>query len=258
MRVYVCIHDVTPALAHSVERAFTLCHSLGLKPALLVVPNWHGAWPLDQHPRFVDWLRKCVLGGSDVLLHGYRHDEAGLERTLRHRAQAWGRTDSEGEFLTLDRAAARQRIGAGLDMLRKLGLAPLGFVPPAWLAQEGTLAAAAESGLDLYEDGNSMRLLPQRRSLPSPVFRWSARTPLRAFGSALVAEARWLTQRRAPRLRVAIHPPDVLQPRTAYSVATTLLRLCDSGANGRYRDLVPPRGQALSPDLGAYALEASR
>ncbi len=251
MSLYVSIHDVTPALAHGVVRAWNLCRIGGLRPALLVVPNWHGRWPLDAHPCFVRWLQECAAGGADLLLHGFRHDEEGLPRGLSHELRALGRTAREGEFLTLDFAAARARIEDGLALLRSEGLDPIGFVAPAWLAREATVRAAASLGLALYEDTRGVHLLGQGRVLPSPVIRWSARTPLRAALSALVADARWLTQRRVAQLRIAIHPPDVENPETLASVERTLVRFRAGRPVGRYRDLLPPSKVGEPPRAGA-------
>src|SRR3982750_2533581 len=111
----VSIHDVTPALDSGVSRLWDLCTAHGVVPALFVVPNWHGAWPLEQHPGFVAWLRSRVAEGAEVVLHGERHDEVGLPRSRRQTWRAWGKTDREGEFLTLDASGASLRLQRGLD-----------------------------------------------------------------------------------------------------------------------------------------------
>src|SRR5215212_2375995 len=118
----VSIHDVSPARAPAIRNLWNLCRARGITPALLVVPNWHGAWPLDQYPEFVDWVRERVLDGAEIALHGERHDEVGLPRTTREQWLAWGRTAGEGEFLTLDASAARERLARGLALLQRLGL----------------------------------------------------------------------------------------------------------------------------------------
>jgi predicted deacetylase len=233
----VSIHDVTPAHAEAGARLWSLCAERGVRPALLVVPNWHGEWRLDQHPDFVEWLRARAAEGAEIALHGERHDEVGLPRRFADQLRAWGKTHREGEFLTLDAAAARERLMRGLTLLRRLGLDPIGFVPPAWLARETTYEAAAAAGLAFSEDDHSIRLLSGSRWLRSPVVRWSSRTQARAWGSVRVARARSLFQHRARYPRIALHPGDLDHPDTARSVADTLDRWLSRHSPGRYADL---------------------
>src|SRR5690348_3472918 len=47
-RVLVAVHDVTPAHAGRLDVLYRLLEEFGIRQyALLVVPDWHGAWPLD-------------------------------------------------------------------------------------------------------------------------------------------------------------------------------------------------------------------
>jgi uncharacterized protein len=233
----VSIHDVTPALAGNVLRLSELCADHGVTPALLIVPNWHGRWPLEDHPGFLAWIRERVGEGAEVVLHGERHDEEGLSRTLRDNWRAWGKTAREGEFLTLDAAAAGERVQRGVCRLRTLGLEPTGFVPPAWLAGEATSRAAAAAGLSFIEDARSIHLLTERRRVESPVIRWSARTPIRAWGSVLVAAGRWRIQGGSEWPRIALHPGDLDHPATAASIGRALRQWLQRHRPGRYADL---------------------
>jgi predicted deacetylase len=220
----VSIHDVTPALADGVARLWAICAARGVRPALLVVPDWHGRWPLEAHPAYVTWLRARAADGAEIVLHGERHDEVGLPRSLGDTLRAWGRTAREGEFLTLDEPAARERIARGRARLQALGLEPVGFVPPAWLAREAGHRAVGGTGLGFSEDERAILLFPSGRWLPSPVVRWSARTGVRAWGSVAVARARWTLQGRAPLPRIAFHPQDLGHPATAAALGPTLDR----------------------------------
>jgi predicted deacetylase len=220
----VSIHDVTPALAVGVERLWALCAARDVRPALLVVPDWHGEWPLERHPEFVAWLRARAAEGAEIVLHGERHDEVGLPRGLADELRAWGRTAGEGEFLTLDEPAARERITRGRGRLRALGLEPIGFVPPAWLARDAGHRAAGGSGLGFSEDDRAIHLFPSGRRLRAPVVRWSARGSVRAWGSVAVARARWTLQGGAPLARVALHPQDLSHPATAAAIGPALDR----------------------------------
>jgi uncharacterized protein len=233
----VSIHDVSPAQRVGVGRLWQICAQRGITPALLVVPNWHGEWPLEAHPHFVDWVRECAAGGSEIVLHGERHDEVGLPRALGDRLRAWGRTAGEAEFLTLDRRGAGDRVTRGLERLRTLGLEPTGFVPPAWLAREAAHEAAAAAGLRFTEDERSVRLLPSGPRIRSPVLRWSARTSTRAWGSVAVARARSLVQRRARVARIALHPGDLDHSATARSRIHALDHWRKWHRAVRYRDL---------------------
>ena len=176
MSLVVSIHDVTPGHAPEIARLWGICADRGVIPALLVVPNWHGCWPLYRHPEFVRWLLDRAAEGAEIVLHGERHDEVGLPRGLGDAFRALGRTAAEGEFLTLDEAGAKERIERGLRVLRDLGLQPIGFVPPAWLAREGCDRAVRDSGLRFTEDQRAVRVFPSGRRLASPVVRWSSRS----------------------------------------------------------------------------------
>jgi len=90
----VSIHDVTPALGSGVLRLWDLCSREGITPALFVVPEWHGAWPLEHHPGFVAWLRDRAAEGAELVLHGERHDEVGSTRSLED-LRAWN-VDAKG------------------------------------------------------------------------------------------------------------------------------------------------------------------
>ncbi len=204
MSLLVSIHDVTPALEAGVLRLWEMCAARGLRPALLVVPDWHGECPLERHPGFARWLRERAGEGAEIVLHGERH--------------------SRGEFRALDRAAARERIERGVRSLRAVGLEPAGFVPPEWLARQDGHAAVRDAGLGFSEDQRSIRLFPPGRRVPSPAVRWSARTAARAWGSVAVARGRWLVQRRARYPRVAFHPQDYADRCTTRDLPVTLDR----------------------------------
>jgi predicted deacetylase len=220
----VSIHDVTPALAPRVEALWALCRTRGVTPALLVVPNWHGQWPLAEHPEFVRWVRARADDGAEIFLHGERHDEVGSPRSVGDSWRAFNKTAREGEFLTLEGPAARERIDRGLALFARLGLWPVGFVPPAWLARDSCYDAVADAGLHFAENDAAIAVLSRRTWVRSPVVRWSGRTPFRARASAVVAEGRWRTQRRAPVVRIAFHPSDLDHPASARSATVSLER----------------------------------
>lgn len=224
MSVLLSIHDVTPAWREQVAVLWQLCRERGAVPALLVVPDWHGKWPLRESPQYVQWITECAAAGAEIFLHGERHDEVGLKRSWRDSQRAFGRTNREGEFLTLDHDAAFERIGRGLALFDALGLSPIGFVPPAWLCRDGTHTACAAHGLAILEDDAAVYITRTGTTLDSPVLRWSGRTDFRARGSALQAAWRWRTQQDAPNFRIALHPMDLEHAITRQSVVDELDR----------------------------------
>ena len=234
----VSIHDVSPAQAAAVRQLWALCVSCRVTPALLVVPNWHGQWPLEEHPEFVDWVRARAHEGAEIALHGERHDEIGLPRQPKDSWRAWGKTNGEAEFLTLNAGAAHERVTRSLERLRQLCIEPTGFVPPAWLAQEATYRVAAEAGLSFSEDDKTVRLLSLNRQVPSPAVRWSGRSPARAWASIAVAQTRWLLQRTSSFPRLAFHPGDLDHSAISASLEPTLRRWLGRHSAGRYADLI--------------------
>ena len=236
-RVLVTIHDVAPPLLLKVQRLWETCARRRVTPGLLVVPDWHGAWPIENDARCVEWVRARAAEGAEVFLHGERHDEVGSPRSLADALRALGRTNREGEFLTLDLAAARARIDRGLARLRALGLSPLGFVPPAWLARPDTHRAARDAGLAVSEDDATIYLFRFGRSIASPVVRWSSRGAARAYGSLLQAQLRWMLQRGNAVVRIALHPADLDHPATAASVERTLDRWVGAFGSASYASL---------------------
>jgi len=221
------VHDVTPAHAQRLAVLYDLLDELAVtRYALLVVPDWHGGWPLQQFDEFVAGLQARVRAGAEIVLHGLRHDEAGQPRTLAHWARTYGRTDREGEFASLEPSAARSRIDRGLEVLRAARLEPIGFVPPAWLGGRELARVVREAGLGFTEDTRAIAALgPGRpiRRIRAPATCWSTRPPRwRAAGSVVVAALRLRLERHRPLVRVALHPSDVASPAVLASCRRTL------------------------------------
>ncbi len=205
-----------------IEILWQLCESRGVVPGLLVVPDWHGESAMESDPAFGAWLRARAAAGAEVFLHGERHDEVGLPRTLNDEFRAFGKTNKEGEFLTLDYDAARLRIDRGIARLRAMGLEPVGFVPPAWLAKRATYDAVRDAGLSVSEDDGAVYVHAAGKRIGSPVIRWSGRGTFRAYGSVFFERTRWWVQRGAPVMRIALHPGDLAHPATAASIERAL------------------------------------
>jgi predicted deacetylase len=239
MRLLVSIHDVTPALRGECEQLWAMARAQGVTPALLVVPNWHGTSPLERDHAFIDWLQARVADGAEIFLHGERHDEVGLPRSLGDAWRALGRTNREGEFLTLDRDRALERMTRGLALLQRLDLPPIGFIPPAWLSRQGCWEAARALDLRVGEDHRHVILVREAIWRPTPNLCWSGRTPMRAIISRQVVARQAAALKPGDTARVVFHPADLRHPATTAGTRDVLAALLARQARPmRYADLV--------------------
>jgi len=238
-RFLVAVHDVTPAHQASLERIYRLLQELDLtRYALLVVPDWHGQWPLDRHAAFVDDLLRRQAAGAEIFLHGYRHDEAGFRRTWMHRVRVAGRTAASAEFYIAPPDEAARRLDRGLGLFARLGLNPVGFIPPAWLHGPGLADLLRQRDLDLTEGFWTIANLVSGRRVFAPALSWSTARPWRWHLTAGIARARGLVEAPRGLVRVAIHPPDVEMPVVTRSLTQALTHLTGTRATITYRQVV--------------------
>ncbi len=236
----VAIHDVTPAHADSLRRIYALLDQLGItRYALLVVPDWHGAWPLERHAPFVGDLLRRQAAGAEVFLHGYRHDEAGLRRSWVQHLRVAGRTAAEAEFRIAPPEEAERRLDRGLELFRRLGLKPVGFIPPAWLHGPRGLAQLRQRGLHYTEGFWLITNVKNAVQRFAPALSWSSARLWRSQVTAGIVDARGLMPWAQPVVRVVIHPPDIEIPVLRASVSTTLHRLAATRPTTTYRDVLP-------------------
>lgn len=220
MPVHVSIHDVSPAFAPEVEAALALCAAFRARPALLVVPDYHGRALLKDAPEFAARLRELQSRGHEIFLHGYYHRagmaeaHAGGARPSRARRFFAQRVVSAGEAELADvgeREAAR-RLDEGERVLGDAGLRVDGFVPPAWSMAPWIMPLLAERGYRYTEDHLHVYDPVAHRAVPSLVLNFASRTPARMWSS--IAWCRVALPARALfPARVAIHPSDLRVPR---------------------------------------------
>ncbi len=222
MATHVSLHDVTPAWEPEIEAALRLAARFGARPALLVVPDHHGAWPLADHPRFCARLRELAAAGHEILLHGYYHQSRpeapggrdvaagrprGLARFFAQRVVSAG----EAEFSDVTRAEAAERLDRGLRALAEAGLEPRGFVPPAWSMPRWVQGLLRERGLAYTEDHLLVHDPVQGRSRPSVVLNFASRTPARRWSSVAFCRVGRVGRAFTPA-RIALHPGDLRVP----------------------------------------------
>jgi predicted deacetylase len=219
MPVHVSIHDVSPAWVDEVEAALALCSRHGMKPALLVVPNFHGGHALDRHPRFAERLRHLQAQGHEVFLHGYYHQARRHADGLPHGQQGRpGRlgwlfaqhivSGGEAEFRDVSRTEAAERLDAGHSLLTNLGLTMDGFVAPAWAMTPWLLPMLKERGFAFCEDHLRIYDLQRDVTRASVVLNYASRSPGRLLSTVAYCRVAKHARRFVPA-RIAIHPADM-------------------------------------------------
>jgi predicted deacetylase len=215
MAVHVSIHDVSPVWASEVEEALRLCAAAGVRPALLVVPNFHGQAPLLEDARFCRRLRELQAQGHEIYLHGFFHRSrpryAAAEDTgsrlawlIAQRVASGG----EAEMSDVSAAEGRRRIEEGERVLRAADLRIDGFVAPAWSMPPWLLPWLGDRGCRFTEDHLRIYDPVSGRTRPSVVLNWATRSPAR-----LLSTLAWCRFARSARAlvpaRIAIHPGDM-------------------------------------------------
>lgn len=206
-KLCIAIHDVSPATWPQCERLLDMLATLGRHPVTLaVVPEWHGASPIDRAPEFRRRIDACIADGAEIALHGYRHlDES------RSTANWFARrllTAGEGEFAALGESEAESRLERGRAMLAACGWQGGGFIPPAWLASDGALEALAHSSFTYTSSQLTLMRLRDRSIIDAPCITVSARSRWRRAASKLWLQAAERATSSAPLIRVALHPAD--------------------------------------------------
>ena len=203
MAVHVTIHDVSPAWEREVDVALELAHAYGVKPALLVVPNFHGKSGLLEHPAYCERLRELQQDGHEIYLHGYYHRAEGGSY-FRQKIVSAG----EAEFAAVDRDEEVRRLDEGEKMLRDAGLTIRGFVAPAWSMPRWVLGLLGDRGYGFTEDHVRIYSPKENRARASLVLNFASRTPGRLFSSVAWCRLARPARRVVPA-RIAIHPADM-------------------------------------------------
>jgi predicted deacetylase len=233
------IHDVSPRFESEVDRLLDLLDPhVGNRVAMLVVPNHWGDAPIVPRSPFAGRLRRWAEDGVEMFLHGYFHRDRSAHSGSSDRLRARLMTAGEGEFLGLSRQAASSRIAEGRALVEDVIGRPIdGFIAPAWLYGEGSLAALGECGIRLAEDHLRVWSPASGRQLAwGPVITWASRTRPRLACS--LAAAALLRRLPINALRVGVHPPDVHHEALVRSIGKTLRRAASIRHVARYGDLL--------------------
>jgi hypothetical protein len=209
--IHVSIHDVSPRWRSEVETALGWCHEVGVRPGLLVVPDFHHAHALIDDASYCARLRELAQHGHEVFLHGYHH-LAPAGRGVTHFVAQRVVSAGEAEFAAYARDAGEALLDRGLDVLRRLELPVHGFVPPAWARRAWLLDALARRGIDYTEDQLFAYQPTRDFKRFAPAINFASRTLGRRLSSVAYARIARRWHDLGFHVRVAIHPADLGHP----------------------------------------------
>ena len=243
-RLLLSVHDVTPAHDARIARLTEVIERNAgpARFAMLVVPDFHGEWPIGRFPAFQHWLRGRAEAGIEIFLHGWLHLDASRHQDAVSRLKAGMMTAGEGEFLGLDQAEATRRLRDGRALIEDvIGRPVAGFIAPAWLYGPGAMAAIAAEGFALAEDHFKVwRPADGRILAKGPVVTYATRTPARMLSSLAVSRGATLALGALPNLRLAVHPGDADSPVVMGEFERALKAHLRGRRPARYADLAAP------------------
>jgi predicted deacetylase len=186
-----------------------------VKPALLVVPNFHGESPLLDDARFCKRLRELQAAGHEIYLHGFYHQSrttrpanGSASSDLRWLFAQKVVSGGEAEFSDVTFAEAHERLEEGEYILEQAGLRIDGFIAPAWSFPKWLLPILSERGYRFTEDHARVYDPVTSQSRASVVLNYASRSPARLFSTVAYCRVAKLARALFPA-RVAIHPADM-------------------------------------------------
>jgi hypothetical protein len=236
----VSVHDVSPLHVAGVRWLLARLDALGIRRRVLkVIPRDGGTAPLADDAGLVALLREEVTGGAEIVLHGYTHRSEGrLRGSSLQRLRASLFAGDSAEFLSLSRAEALVRVQAGLAAIEEVGIRPIGFCPPAWLADRRLPSVLRECGMRYLVTFSGLRDLERRRRRTIPAVGYLGAGPVQ---EQLVAVERVLVLAAASRLpvvRVFLHPQGAASSRACGAVLRALEPLVATRAPVTYAALL--------------------
>jgi predicted deacetylase len=211
----VSIHDVAPGTASQTLRWLADLDARGIAATLLLVPGpWRGP-ALSTDPRLVDAVLEAESRGHELALHGYYHMATHSSGPLLRRGVARVMARGAAEFAMLSQGEARARIEAGLDELESVGVQPVGFHPPGWLASPGAVDALRLSGLRYYSTHLGVHTFGCRTGaigelrLAAPAFSHRPGGTGEQLGVRVMTQGAHYLARNGRAFRVALHPGDL-------------------------------------------------
>lgn len=212
-RIAVALHDVEPSTFErcALIRDWLDDHGVD-KVTLLVVPAGDLHPFHDRRPELADWVVDRVGLGDAVAQHGFRNGQHRPASGLR-RSMSRGHGMQAPEFVGLDDGETRRAVAAGWRVLKLAGIAPRGFVAPAY-AYTDDLERALAPTFDWWSSRDRLFTDHGARSAYFPAMTIGPAGASRTIAGRLASP--WGVRASAllagPLLRLDLHPADLDQP----------------------------------------------
>ena len=206
----VSIHDLSTVTRGEVARMLADLREVGVeRTSLLVIPDHHRKGRIDSDPGFVASLKDWSEHGHEVVLHGFYHlrpvcPGEGVATRLVTRSYTAG----EGEFYDLGYTEAVALLRSGKKALEAGGIAPKGFIAPAWLLGSEAERAVRDEGFEYTTRIGRITDFRSGEVFGSRSMVYSVRSGWRRGVSLIWNGALFRLLRYAPLLRIGLHPPD--------------------------------------------------
>lgn len=204
------IHDVSTVTRAVVERMLEDLAGVGVSiTSLLVIPDHHRKGRIDHNPEFSSWLRSAVNQGHEAVLHGFYHlrpEKTGENLAARLITRSY--TAGEGEFYDLPFSEATALLQQGRKSLLNCGVSPDGFIAPAWLLGAEAERAVREEGFGYTTRIGTVIDCLSGKEYDARSMVYSVRAGWRRSVSLLWNQLLFQQLRKAPLLRIGLHPPD--------------------------------------------------
>ena len=141
--------DVCPTMEkHRWQRLRALVSEFGLRPILAVIPDNQDPEMecSSPDPEFWAQMREMEAAGATIAAHGYQHLCENFGENLIGLL-------NRSEFAGLPLKLQRQRVAAGIEVLRAHGLTPRLWIAPRHSFDWNTLRAVRLEGLGFISDG---------------------------------------------------------------------------------------------------------
>jgi len=220
----ISFHDLAPHSREHCELFLSDMRSLGVeKTSHLLVPNWYGRTPLNEHPAFCQWVQSLQDYGHEICLHGYTHSNQSIQGGLSAQLKARFYTAKEDEFSQLSYSEAEKLLQQGLALFEECGIKHKGFIAPAWLLSSEARRAVTDNHFDFTTRLTRIDDLPRTTSHFAPAVVWSCRSLWRRAVSRLWVQLCFRLHRNANILRIVVHPKDMDYP----GIRSTIMRFTE-------------------------------